>query len=71
MGDKYFPDSKEPHVHIHKGGATFTDTRQKHKDLQSGSQVRKQSCQEVYDDLKDGNAREKSIAEWIKKEFLD
>ena len=31
--DKYFPDAKEPHLHYHKGGVTFTDTRHRHKDL--------------------------------------
>jgi hypothetical protein len=68
--EKYIPSEKEPHIHIHKGGATFTDTRHKHKDLVDGSQVRKANCQAVYDDLKDGNAREKEIAEYILKEYL-
>ncbi|MEP6738991.1 MAG: hypothetical protein ABJA61_01345 [Caldimonas sp.] len=66
----YFPDAKEPHVHVHKGGATFTDTRHKHKDLQSGDKISKPNCNAVIDDLKAGNEREKKIAEWIKKEFL-
>ncbi len=68
--DKYFPDAKEPHLHYHKGGVTFTDTRHKHKDLVAGDQTRKSNCQAVFDDLKNGDEREKKIAAQIKKEFL-
>ena len=48
----------------------FTDTRHSHKKLQEGNLVRKANCQAVIDDLKNGNAREKSIAAYIKKEYL-
>lgn len=68
--ESFFPDAKEPHVHIHKGGADFTNTGHKHKKLQEGNLVRKPNCEAVINDLKGGNAREKSIAEYIKKEFL-
>jgi hypothetical protein len=68
--DKYFPDAKEPHLHYHKGGVTFADTRHNHKDLVAGDQTRKSNCQAVYDDLKGGNDREKKIAAEIKKEWL-
>lgn len=68
--ESFYPDSKEPHVHIHKGGADFTDARHRHKKLQEGNLVRKPNCQAVIDDLKNGNAREKLIAAYIKQEFL-
>lgn len=70
MADKYFPDTKEPHIHEHKGGVDFTDTRHHHKKLQEGDMVRKANCQAVIDELKSGNDREKKIAEWIKKNLL-
>ena len=68
--DKYFPDAKEPHLHYHKGGVTFTDTRHRHKDLVAGDQTRKPNCQAVFDDLKAGDDREKKIAAQIKKDYL-
>lgn len=68
--DSFFPDAKEPHIHEHKGGVTFTDTRHKHKDLKAGNLVRKANCQAVVDDLKNGNPREKKIAKWIEDNLL-
>lgn len=70
MPDKYFPDTKEPHIHEHKGGVDFTNVGHRHKKLQEGDQVRKSNCQAVIDELKDGNDREKKIADWIKKNLL-
>ena len=66
----YWPDEKEPHVHVHKGGADFTDTRHAHKKLQEGNLVRRANCQAVIDDLKNGNTREKSIATYIREKYL-
>lgn len=68
--ESYFPDTKEPHVHTHKGGADFTNTGHNHKKLQEGNLVRKANCEAVINDLKNGNAREKSIAAYIKTTFL-
>lgn len=70
MPDKYFPDAKEPHIHIHKGGVTFTSDKHSHKKLQEGNLVMKSNCNAVISDLASGNAREKQIAGWIKKELL-
>jgi hypothetical protein len=68
--DKYFPDSKEPHLHYHKGGVTFTSTGHRHKALVDGDKTNKSNCKAVYEDLIGGNDREKSIAEKIEDEFL-
>ncbi len=66
----FFPDEKEPHLHVHKGGVTYTDTRHKHKDLKSGSSVLRNNCTAVVTDLQAGNAREQRIAQWIQAELL-
>ena len=66
MPDKYFPDAKEPHIHEHKGGVTYTGLKHEHKALQSGTTINKAICNAVIDDLKGGTPREVSIANWIK-----
>lgn len=68
--DKFYPDADEPHIHEHKGGVTYTNTRHKHKDLQAGDNVREANCRAVVEDLEHGNAREKKIARWITDNLL-
>jgi len=69
--DKYFPDTDEPHIHQHKGGVEFTRAKgHAHKKLKDGDIVRRPACQEVIDDLKNGNDRDKQIVAWIKKNLL-
>ena len=69
--DKFYPDSREPHIHIHKGGITFTDTRHSHKKLQEGNLVRRAAVQQVIDDLTPLiiEPRIRDIVAWINKEF--
>jgi len=68
--EKYFPDAAEPHIHIHKGGATYTNTRHKHKKLMEGTEVMAANCRSVISELEDGTDREKSIAKYIKDKIL-
>jgi hypothetical protein len=70
MRDTYFPDVKEPHIHTHKGGVTFTSDKHSHKNLQDGDKVLKNNCNNVIEELQNGNEREKSIAQWIQKNLL-
>lgn len=72
--ESFFPDSKEPHLHIHSNGVTFTDARHRHKNLVDNSGVRKNAVTEAIDELKyDINYgkvdkdRYESIINWIKK----
>jgi len=64
----YYPDTKEPHIHVHKGGSTFTDIGHNHRTLENGDKVYKGVVNEVIEDLKSrGDTRSVKIATWIKK----
>ncbi len=49
--ESFYPDHKEPHVHLHKGGATFTDVGHNHRTLQNGSVLYRGVVREVIADL--------------------
>jgi hypothetical protein len=67
MGDKFFPDTKEPHIHEYGTGIDFTDTRHKHTKLLDGNLLREAACIKVIDDLKeDPTDREQQIIDYIK-----
>ena len=67
MGDKYFPDEGEPHIHDYGTGIDFTDDRHRHTKLVHGDQLREPACIKVIDDLKeDPTAREQQIIDYIK-----
>ncbi len=67
MGDKFFPDVKEPHIHDYGTGIDFTDTRHKHTTLLDGNLLREPACIKVIDDLKsDPTDRENEIIDYIK-----
>ena len=68
--ETFYPDKKEPHIHKHKGGVTFTDDRHKHKTLQKGELVYKPACQEVIAEQKNANPRGMKIATWIEANLL-
>ncbi|MEJ2307998.1 MAG: hypothetical protein P8Z31_07660 [Gammaproteobacteria bacterium] len=62
----YYPDHKEPHIHVHKGGATFTDITHNHRNLYMGDKVYAGVVQEVLADLADrGDPRSMQIHTWI------
>ena len=65
--DKFHPDTKEPHIHEHKGGITFTDVGHSHRMLVCGSQIRYGTLNEVVTDLRSRNDdRATQIADWIR-----
>ena len=67
MGDKFYPDKGEPHIHEHSGGIDFTDTRHHHTKLLYGNELREPACIKVIDDLKeDPTDREQQIIDYIK-----
>jgi hypothetical protein len=70
MGDKFYPDAKEPHIHEHKGGVTYTAVGHAHKILQKGNETMKANCKSVYEELKAGDDRQKKIAAWIKEKLM-
>jgi hypothetical protein len=66
MGDKYIPDAGEPHLHIHKGGVTYTSTTHSHKNLQKGDMVYTNVCNDLIADLNlEGSARSVTMSTWI------
>jgi hypothetical protein len=71
LQDDYYPSGdKEPHIHMHPGGITYTGVGHSHKTLQSGDQIRENAITEVYQELQDlGTARALDIIEWIKDRF--
>lgn len=65
--DRYIPDHKEPHIHVHRGGVTFTDVGHNHRTLKRGNLVYYGVRTEVLDDLRGrGDARASTIADWIR-----
>ncbi len=71
LKDEYYPSGdKEPHIHMHPGGITYTGVGHSHKDLQSGDQTRENAIMEVYQNLQElGTARALDIIEWMKGKF--
>lgn len=67
----YYPDEKEPHIHKHKGGVTFTDIGHSHRTLQKGDLVYQNVVGEVVQDLQArgaaGDKRALQIAGWIQE----
>lgn len=69
MSDTYFPDEKEPHIHVFakNKGIGFTDTSHSHTTLLDGNVLRESACIKVIDDLKaKPTAREQQIIDYIK-----
>ena len=63
----YFPDVKEPHIHVHKGGITFTGTSHNHRNLVSGDKVYAGVVKELVEELQElGDERSLEIVQWIK-----
>ena len=69
--DEYFPSGdKEPHIHIHHGGITFTGVGHNHKALVRGDQVRVNSIMEAYQELQDLDTdRANRIIDWMRHRF--
>lgn len=45
--ESFYPDTNEPHIHLHRGGATFTYVGQNHRPLVRGSLLYRGTVQEV------------------------
>lgn len=68
---KYYPDESEPHVHLHKGGVTFTDVGHHHRYLQRGSLIYYGTVNALVVELEDrGDERSLEIMEWINDHVL-
>ncbi|MGL5813991.1 hypothetical protein [Aeromonas sp.] len=68
--ESFYPDHKEPHVHLHKGGATFTDVGHNHRTLQNGSVLYRGVVREVIADLQTrGDDRSRELATYIHRNF--
>jgi hypothetical protein len=64
--ESFFPDAAEPHVHVHKGGITFTDIGHNHKYLVRGDKALQNNVREVRADLAQrGDERSLQIDQWI------
>lgn len=63
----YYPDTSEPHVHVHKNGMTFTNVGHRHKTLADNQGTRPNAVAEVIQDLQaDGSARALDLIQWIR-----
>lgn len=62
-----YPDAKEPHIHVHSRGVTFTGSHHNHKDLEVGNQIRCGVIQTVLTDLNYelDQERARKIQKWI------
>ncbi len=55
MPDSYFPDgNKDPHIHQHKNGITFTGKNHAHTDLVDNGTIRQAAVDKVLQDLEEG-----------------
>lgn len=64
--EHFVPDVREPHVHVHDGGVTFTDIGHAHKYLVRGDERLENNIREVRADLAQrGDARSRKIKRWI------
>ena len=64
--ESFYPDTNEPHIHLHSGGATFTDIGHSHRTLVRGSLVYRGTLQEVIAELqRRGDARSLQMAQYI------
>jgi len=67
----FYPDEKEPHIHVNENGITFTNTRHKHKDLEDNSEVpRCSAVREVLSEL-GSDERSEYIRNWIKTRYIN
>ena len=66
--DDYYPDEgKEPHIHIHPGGMTYTGVGHNHKYIVRGDKVREPVVLEAYRELQALNTdRARQIIEWMR-----
>jgi hypothetical protein len=71
MKDEYYPSGdKEPHIHIHHGGITFTGVGHAHKALQRGDQIRENVIMEAYQDLQALDTdRARLVIAWMQEKF--
>lgn len=69
MPKEYFvPDTKEPHIHVHKGGVTFTDIGHSHRTLENGDKTYTGTVSEVVATLNErGDDRSKLMVNWIEE----
>ncbi len=66
--ESFYPDHREPHLHLHRGGATFTDVGHNHRTLQRGSMIYRGVVREVLAELQArGDERSKAIATYIQR----
>lgn len=70
--DRYYPDEGEPHVHVHRGGATFTDVGHNHRYLQRGDVIYYGTVNALVAELEErGDERSLQIVQWINDNVLD
>jgi hypothetical protein len=68
--DEFFPNAKEPHIHIHDGGITFTNIGHSHKYIVRGEQIHLSTIKTVIDDmsrLEHPNAPK--IIDWLQEKY--
>lgn len=71
--DEFYPSAdREPHIHVHGGGITFTAVGHSHKSLVAGDVIRQAAVNEVIQELEAaGDERSLSIVEWIRENVAD
>jgi len=67
----FVPDVKEPHIHVHDGGMTFTDIGHSHKYLVRGDRTLDANVAELRKELvARGDERSLKLNRWIKHHIL-
>lgn len=71
LDDEFYPDAEtEPHIHMHKNGATFTSVGHNHKTIEDNNSVRESAIQEVFQILQFyGTERANSIITWMEQRY--
>ncbi|MDE6761451.1 MAG: hypothetical protein K2J90_12385 [Lachnospiraceae bacterium] len=72
--NQYIPNTKEPHLHIHRGGITFTNVGHRHRGLVDGNTVRTDVINDVLRNLQqlatEGNHNAQPIIDYINNNIL-
>jgi hypothetical protein len=67
----YIPDAGEPHLHVHKGGVTYTPVGHNHRYLTRGSLIYYGSVNATVAELEDaGDERSLEIRDYIRDNIL-
>jgi hypothetical protein len=69
--ESYYPDESEPHLHIHRGGVTYTGVGHNHRNLQRGSVIYHGTINTLIAELEEaGDDRSLQIRDYVRDNIL-